>query len=228
MGIERREGDLPDVKARPWSVICDEPQCVFQISTGSVVEARLRLESHPCPHLGGPTTLGYSVTLSILEKCWIKLDATVTELMEGKYPPLEVDLPDTDFLEHPEKTRLKGVCRGMAEVIAEFMSPHFKTADEVSTEAGKRYKAKKAGEPYETVGLGHLKYKGAHDSTNPGRQPAASQPTPKPSAAQQAADKLGDKEKTAIRHAMASGMFEASDIAKMYGVSAETINLVNA
>lgn len=214
MAITRREGDLPEVKARPWRVECDHPQCVYLVSAASSVEATQRLETHPCPHLGGPTTLGYSVTLSILEKCWIKLDAVLVELKEGNYD----GQPD-------EKVRLRGVCRGMAEVIAEFMHPHFTDADAVAAEAGRRYEAKLKGEPYETLGLGHLKYAGPRmDERNPGRFPvSADRMPPKPD---KPAHNFTEEEVGSIKFAHESGMFTVEQLAKTYKVKSEVIELV--
>ena len=129
---------------------------------------------------------------TLLEEAWIKLDACVAELSETHYDP-------------EEKARMKGVCRGMAEVLALFMKPHFTTADEIAGEAVKRYKAKKNGEhDYETPGIGGRRF-----TPPPGTSaaPRAVVP-PKPK------HKLGDKETQAIKFAMQSGMFKAADLAK--------------
>jgi hypothetical protein len=141
---------------------------------------------------------------TLLENAWLKLDVAVAELHEGTYSTEEV-------------TRMKGVCRGMAEIIALFMKPHFSEGDEVVREAQKRYKAKKAGEDYETPGLGSQRFVPPPGTKNP-TQPAKEK---KPS------HKLGDKEIAAIKAGLESGMFQPEDLAKMYGVSAAIIEEVS-
>lgn len=214
--ITRRTEGTWETERRPWSVVCDAPHCVYRVSATSIVEATQRLNTHPCPHLGGPTTLGYSVTLSILEKCWIKLDAVLVELKEGNYDS-----------QPEEKVRLRGVCRGMAEVIAEFMHPHFTDADQVAAEAGRRYEAKVKGEPYETLGLGHLKYAGPRmDERNPGRFPVgADRMPPKPV---KPAHNFTEEEVGNIKFAHESGMFTLEQLAKTYKVKPEVIEAVVA
>jgi hypothetical protein len=163
---------------------------------------------------------------TILEEGWLKLDACVIEMFEGNYPPITaLDARDHEYeiAENPEKLRLKGVCRGMAEILALFMSPHFTDGDAVTAEAVKRYKAKKAGEDYETPGLGGLRF------APPPGTPAASKPqasAPRASTPAKPKHKLGEQEITAIRFAMESGMFKATDLAKTYGVSEAVINEV--
>lgn len=218
--------NLPDITKHPFAVTCAVTGCYYSVAAKSNEEGVALLRVHACPYIGGPTTLGWTVTLTTLEKCWIKLDAVMVELMEGHYPPIPTDeSEDADFRENPERTRLKGVCRGMAEVLAEFMGPHFRTADEIAGEAKRRYDAKKAGEDYETAGLGQLRYQPPPgDNKYAPKAPATQSRNPAPSPVH----KFTEDEVGSIKFAHESGMFTIDQLAKTYKVKVDVIQKVLA
>lgn len=131
----------------PFLVECNKNDlCLLHITVKTYEEAveLEKPENHKCPRRG-ETNFGASVTQSLLEQAWGILDqhmAMVQSIEKG----------------HPERENWMNRCRGVAEVIALFMPPHFRTADEVAREAMKRWQAAQNGEPRRTAGLGDLKY----------------------------------------------------------------------
>lgn len=204
MPVTERENPsgLADAAKYPYLVRCDQPECWYFVSARTEEEGKQVLESHTCPHRGGPTKVSLYVSKTVLKEAWLKLDVAVAELIEGNYST-------------EEKDRMKGVCRGMAEVLALFMKPYFDTADEISAEASKRYKAKKANEEYETPGLEIPKLSAPAGRTGVTVKKALTH-------------NLNEKEVTAIKLAINSSMFTAEELARTYGVSAEVIKAVTA
>jgi hypothetical protein len=204
MPVYNRLGSSRDIAKHPFIVICTESHCTLHMSAPSYEEGVRVYGAHHCPHLGGPTKIGYSVTLTIVETAWQKLDAVMDLIMD----PAASTLPE-------QTMRAKYEARGMAEIIALFMGPFFTTPDDVAKEAKKRWQARRDGDTaYETVGLGHLKYQappgGPRDKTV------------------EPAHKLTDKEIAGIKAALGSGMMKDVELAKMYGVSVAIIRQVSA
>jgi hypothetical protein len=202
---ERDHKNLADALKYPFIVSCDVDKCFYVVSAATYAEAEEKLNDHSCPFTGGPTKIGLLVSRTILENAWIKLDALLTTLLD-------------DNLEPEDKISLRNQCRGMAEILALFMSPHFTTGDEVSREAKRRYDSRKAGEDPGTPGLGPVKLAPAR---------GVAQPTQLPVTAAKPVHKLNDTEVAAIKHAASSG-FDPADLAKVYKVSVEVIKQVIA
>jgi hypothetical protein len=202
--LEREQTGLPDAAKYPFIVRCDQPGCFYFVSAKNHTEGVTALTTHTCPHTGGPTRQGLMMSKTILENAWIKLDALLETILD-------------DNLEEEDRKALRNQCRGMAEVLAMFMSPHFTTGDEVSREAKRRYNSKKAGEPVETPGLGSLRL--APPPGTPSKYTTAAAPKP--------AHKLTDTEVAAIKNALAAG-WDAGDLAKVYKVSEDIIKSVAA
>lgn len=191
-------------------------------------------DTHKCPYAGGETRWSWDVTKTLVEQIWDKLDAEMVKIKSAPTSSAE----QVDVLQATQRAR------AFAEVLAIFMVPHFRTADDIAREAAKRYKAKQAGEDYETPGLGSRRYETAANvprSAAPGWHPApdggytsdpaqagyarrggrtATRTATKPEV------KLGEKEQTAIKFAHESGMFKVADLAKTYGVSEAVINQI--
>lgn len=140
---------------RPWVAKCPAPMCFYSVSAKTETEADIRLKTHTCPwYGGGNTTLSWGVMSDhFLKPIWEKLDKAVDELMahrgEDPLPP--------GYVDH-DLTRYEGTARGIAEALAILMPPFFTTGDEIVREAMVRYKKRKAGEEYETPGIGRLKF----------------------------------------------------------------------
>ena len=84
---------------------------------------------------------------SLLEKLWDELDQVVAQIFEWD------KTGSADGLFH-----LKGQAVGLAKAITIFHVPFFTDVKEVSKESAKRYKMKKAGTHYQTIGLAERKF----------------------------------------------------------------------
>lgn len=224
-------GPFSNVAEYPFAVWCDaNPDCNFRVVEKTYEAGVAALTVHKCPYTGGRTKIGILVSLSQLIEAWEKLDSAVVELMEGSYPPeIRYDAADRpEEFENEDKVRLKGVCRGMAELIALFMGTEFPDADAVSAEAAKRYKAKKEGVEHLTPGLEPrsiatprtVDYK---DGVNKGGGKPVTQPrNPAPSPVH----KFTEEEVGSIKFAHESGMFTVEQLAKTYKVKVDAIKKV--
>ena len=86
--------------------------------------------------------------MSLLSQVWEELDKVTAVLIEHK-----------NELEPNDLNHYKGQAVGLAKTIVIFHRPFFdEGVKAVSAEALKRYKAKKAGEQYETNGLNERRY----------------------------------------------------------------------
>lgn len=141
----------------PFKIECGRPNCFFHVLMPTYEQAKLwdDPKQHKCPR-GVDTSVGASLTHSLLEKSWIELDAVVAELMTHKEKGTAATDSDLVFL--------RGKASGIAEVLGIFMVPHFRTANEVSRESLRRWKMIQAGEAPETPGVGSLKYTFPEDS----------------------------------------------------------------
>lgn len=220
---ERKEAINPKhLQEYPYQVWCDQEGCIFRI-VEKTEEAGLRaLSFHKCPYKGGETRISPYVSMNAVIESWDKLDAAVIELLEGNWPD------QADGSPHPERIRLKGVCRGMAELLALYMKPHFETADQISAEAAKRYKARKAGEEYTTPGLtpqtfGQPRTREWKEGINKSSTPAKSAPTKIA-----VTDRFKPTELAAIKAAHEMGMMNVTELAKMYKVTEDVIQEVIA
>src|SRR6266542_1056016 len=128
-----------------YTVTCDKNSaCCLSIALNTLEAAQQLYDQHQCPTINGKSKYAWSVTVTLVEQMWEKVDSAYAELMS------------TDDL--AEKTRLKGAVRMACELIVIFMPPYFRTSDEVGREVMKRHKLKQEGEQYETAGLGSRTY----------------------------------------------------------------------
>lgn len=129
----------------PWVDRCGEPSCLWRVAVKEPIP-----RYHKCPHLGGTTHFAWSITVTLVEEMWHRLDSVMDELALLQAEPE----PDHDML-----LTLKGRARGIAEMIAIFMRPHFSNANEVAREAKRRADARaREDKEYETRGLGQYRY----------------------------------------------------------------------
>lgn len=213
MPVVTREG-MPfswskDAQSRPWVARCHRENCFYCVSASAEEEGQIRLALHNCP-TKGPTRFGLMMPRTLLEQSWEMLDELVDKIFDG-------DLPAD------EKRDLQNQAKGVAQVLAIFMQPHFEFPHEISLEARKRWQARKAGEPYETAGLGSRrtepppgdnKYQPIQQSQKVQRQ---SRSKPEPALTQANID--------GIKNALAAG-FTAEQLAPVYGVTPERIRQV--
>lgn len=128
----------------PFKVECHKNYCFFSATMKTYEEAQRWDKEHSCPY-GATVKFGASVTASILEKAWALLDQYT-----GTIQALAKD--------HPERPIWVAKAQGVAEVLALFMPPHYRTVNEISREALARYRDAQEGKAHETRGLGALKY----------------------------------------------------------------------
>lgn len=93
---------------------------------------------------------------SIIQRIWKQLDDELDEIIDitnqrALAETHDVD-PGVEDLDLALATA-KGRARGKAEALALMMTPHFTTADEISTEASKRKWYRDNGQEYRTPGL---------------------------------------------------------------------------
>lgn len=192
-----------------WWVKCPNEECLLSEPCTSPTDGMSRLDQHFCPEKIAFTERVIKVPPTTLEKVWLKLDAAVIELIEGDYS----NAPE-------EKTRLMGVCRGMAEVLAEFMGPHFTTPDQISEECKRRYTAKKNGIEYETAGIFGQRL--APPPGTPSKYETTRASAPKVSST----ERFKSEEIKAIKMAFEMGMMDVEQLAKMYKVTEPVIQAV--
>lgn len=203
---------------------CPNPDCYYSVGVfGDCTEAC----KHNCP-MKGETKIGWTVTKTLVEQVWDKLDACMVVIMPD---PEGTTLPNDQWL-----NEAKIQARAYAEVLAIFMSPHFKTVTEVAKEARKRRQAALAGEPYETAGLGSLryqsppgvpdKYSAAAAAVTESSSTKDSSPSRRRSSTKNRAPKVPVQAHPGIRQAIETGMMTVEDLMKMYGTTADEINSI--
>jgi hypothetical protein len=155
--------------------------------------------------------------LTLLDEVWHRLDSIMDELsLFQKDHPVPRSTDDEMFL-----YGLKQKARGMAEIIALFMTPHYRDANEVAAEAQRRANARANQDTdYETRGLGHLRLAPPPGSDmekyKVNRKPSG---PPVPDIA-----KLSDADRQGIINA--SAMFPEDELAKVYKVPVNTVKAV--
>lgn len=237
MPVTQRENptSLIDIVNHPFLVWCDVEKCNFQVAAKTYEEGVAIYGVHKCPYIGGETKVRAYVSRNRVDDAWGKLDTAVTELIEGNYPPVTTIVSADDDgggvnqteVEHPEKTRLKGVCRGMAELLAIFMEPNFTTADQISAEAKRRYDARKAGDTaYVTPGLAPHTFGKPMDPAQKAANAKRPVPVQERNPAPSPVHKFTEDEVGSIKFAHESGMFTAEQLAKTYKVKVDVINKV--
>jgi hypothetical protein len=185
---------------------CPKPNCYRRLTFKSFEKAKLEEVNHSCPYWGGETKVSWSVAKTLVQQLWDKLDIEYSLIVESQ-------------AQNPDET--KGRARAFAESIAIFMPPFFSTADDVVREAGRRYKADKAGEQYETPGLGSRRYEGAirEDSKH---TPRSTKQAPN----QTSIGAVDEQTRKAIEFALDSGMFSAEELSKTYKLSIDVVKLI--
>lgn len=133
---------LPDVIAHPWIFRCPKANCYYAVSSATRESAEKQEREHKCPYQGGITKIAGSITMTLVEDMWAKADKAYAAIAD-------------DGIGSEEVLKRKGVARGMAEMIAIFSAPHFRTGDEVVRELMKRAAG---GSEYQTPGLGSRRF----------------------------------------------------------------------
>lgn len=168
---------------------CRQAHCHFVVASRTQDPV-----AHSCPYPGGTTTYGPEYTMSLLSECWEHLDSVVARIIE------EPNSHDAEYN--------KAYANGLAYMLAKFMNPHFTTPQEISKEAAKRYKNRKAGVEYETPGIGSQRY----------IPPRLAEPTKRAplTRSTQQVRALSEKETQGILNG--KDFFPAEQVAQMYSV----------
>lgn len=235
MTIVMREPTSRGFERSPYRFRCDQPFCEMEVTAKSEADAQHVKDIHTCPHLGGPTKIGWTVTKTLVAQMWEKLDLEVDIIKSIGANPAELEALKLS------QTR----ARAYSDCIALFMQPFFSTPDEVARESTKRWRARKAGEKYETPGMGHRRYEhaAAYESaaaewyTTPdggysGDPTRAGAPAkgrsaraPRDTAASRKLP-VGVSTKTASEVKLFSASFSHEQLATTYGMSVEDIKTI--
>jgi len=177
--------------------ICGEKFCTYRVA---LLPDRSNIK-HICPSLGGSTVIRR--WMSLLHQLWVELDEVTKQILERE--------PGTD------SQHLKGQAVGLAKAIVIFHKPFFDDGIKaVSAEALKRYKAKKAGEHYETIGLNERRMEMLQQDKY---VPANRQPVAAIDPVLAEIQNIPDQHKNVIRNSKQ----DASAISKLFGISEEAI-----
>lgn len=234
LGVHKREMTAllaQEITKHPWAFKCDQPHCFYSVCADSEQAAEQIKSEHPCPYAGGESHYSWSVTVTLVEQVWEKLDAEMDNLMKTPSG-------------HANTIAIKARLRAFAEVLAIFMTPHFTSADDIAREAGRRYK-NRDDETYETAGLKSRRFEAppslqskaqgwSHAGTGYTSQPEqASSPEMKrqtpgsrakqPGVGSTVAHKLNETEVASVK-LFASNGFTPEQLAKAHGVSVAVIN----
>lgn len=134
---------------------------------------------------------------NMFEQLWGRMDELVVKFKEGN-PPLTEN----------EKLELQGEMRGIAFAIQRFSFPFYQGENEVARHALDRYKAKKAEEEIQTVGVDHY---------NP--LPPSARVT------QRTAHSLPPDRIRALQNAYKNG-FLIEDLAELYGMTPAAVRSI--
>ena len=160
---------------------------------------------------------------TLLQRTWDLLDSKTEIIMMPR-------VGDENELSLQNRAEARHQARGIAEVLALFMVPHFTTADEIVREAVRRYKAKQAGDTeYETAGLGSRAWEPPPGDTKykPVEQTATPAPRKRLGARKPAEKQLTEAEKASIKQGLTFGI-TASQLADTFKVSVQTIESLRA
>lgn len=175
--------------------------------------------THNCPH-GADTHIGLSVTMTLVQQCWEDLDSIMDQLMDPT-KKLKSELGKSIWRSVDDQIKyenLKGQARGMAVLLARFMVPFFRTADDIAKEAKRRHDHRQRGEDYETPGLNSRKYEFPSDNkySIPKQKVTSRASSRTTNAALSAADKIGIKSM--------KGIMKSEEIAAVYAISVDQVN----
>lgn len=160
--------------------------------------------------------------MTLVERMWEMIDQEFA-ILESDYMQ---NLTESDY---NERDTLRGKLRGMAEMIALFMSPYFKDANEVTREVVKRKRMRDSGEAYETPGIGNRRFE--TPPNDPSKYAQSTQHSRPPAPKIEYVSKrqvdlshnLTDAEVTAIKSQMETGMIAPDMLAGAFGVSVDVI-----
>jgi len=177
--------------------VCGYHRTDAGIETTSLIQAR---------HICEDNMNGKPVILS----CWEELDAIIDRIKD----PAEID-----------REGAVAEARGMAKIIVRWTAPHYRTTQDISREALRRWQARQAGE--EPYTLGTVVAQASADlavslGTRTGTAaPAARTPRPAPS------KQFTEEEVTAIKNGHAMG-FSLKDLATAFKCQESNISAVIA
>jgi len=214
-----------------YLVTCTVRLCYVHVCKATLELATEHEQNHKCPQSNGQTHYSWEITMTLVETMWAILDNEFDKLIalnserDGKNDDLRA------FAQH----RL----RGMAEMTALYMSPHFRDADEIAREVVHRKQMRDAGQPYETPGIGSRRYEmpryepsAAHKETQTKRESIQElnarsvsrthqQPKAKPTV-----KIVGIDAETRSAIAGLKGFAEANEVATIYGVAVEDVETI--
>lgn len=213
------------------TVRCGAKDCWFVGHAAREQDAQSLLDNHECPT--APARNELPSGNSTLDKMWDELDeATAALLEEREY---------VTGTQHLSGVKLQGYCRGLAFTLSMMTHPHFRTSDDITREAVRRYKQHKGTVEYAPTPGYHSHnpmpastQRIAGDPSRISNRPAV-KPTPNPmkKAAPSKAtlakidmSSIDVETASKIRLADKTGMMKRPELAKIYGVSEATVNFL--
>lgn len=190
-----------------FTVRCGSASCWFVGHGGSRDDAQFTLDEHTCPT--PPIRNQLPTGRSTLEKLWDEMDDVTAALIEKrKYNNMQGEM-------------LKGYCMGIAFNLSMVTHPYFRTMQEISREAGARYKMAKGKIPWRETPSYKYNPMPTVEPNVIKTEPAVKRAPAKRLPAKKAGPKitLSADKISAIKAGRGSGMFTDQDLADMYSVS---------
>lgn len=186
---------------------CPEQDCYLALE---VKEIGL-IPPHTCPQINGKTRITFPVDgPTLVEQMWQELDSVTKNLMEKTGDEHSV-----------------GYAKGLAWTVSLFMTQLYPTPKDVSREAVVRYKARQAGESYQSAGLGHRRHewKIYAESSHAKHEASKSEKQTVPKK-QNGFKQLTDTETAGIKAAVE--MFTPDQLANVYKIPIEQVKQILA
>ena len=156
-------------------------------------------------------TLQMSAGPTLVYQMWERLDSHFDYLIDASRRG------DSD-----QEIAWKIKCRELAEILAMFMVPHFKSADAIAAEAMRRRDCRLKDEPVETPGVGTLRFVPPPGTKLYDDTPRTARPAKKSTSKKRTGIIPKDTE-DGIKLALESGRFTVKQLADLYNVPLEKV-----
>lgn len=231
-GITQSRVKVDGIVRTMFTIRCGASDCWYVGNAGREQDVNQLLLNHECPTapIRNELPTGYST----LDKMWDELDAATAALLEAReWKTGTMTLSGT---------QLQYYCRGIAFGLSMLTHPHFRTVQDVSIEALRRYKQYKGEvEKAPTPGYrGHnpmpaSSQRMAGDPSRVSNKPAPVAPNPMKRAPLAAAKKsvsqvdlrsIDAETANKIKAVDAAGVMPREQLARMYGLTVDTVKAI--
>lgn len=230
VGITETRARVGMVVSTQYTARCGDKQCWFVGHAATSVDAQLLLDQHACPTSPARNELpsGYST----VEKLWDEADDVMAAVMEQR--PYNAGDRALDGL------ALQGYLRGICFALSMMTHPHFRTITEVGKELQTRYRIRMKTEDFRPTPT--YRFNPVPPTAPPPGEKqvfhgktvenvARPTRTTNRAAAKKALSKidmsgLSIEQTEKIQKAFVAGMFSEDELAKIYGVTVDTIRFI--